>query len=477
MEVTALVTIEVRTQFSASSRRSTCSGGGQFWPGLAGNRELLRLRLNGYLISGPIYGEVAMRDVELYWRLLGDRGALGGAERGSVGGRAEGRRGGRPRQGGALALPRCATELSVYDHAEERAWRHLDSCRFITWLHARAPRVSCPAHGVRQVLLPWAEPHAHFTALFERLAIDLLKETDITGACRILRISWDEGWHLMERAVARGMARKERRVPTLVGVDEKAAAKGHRYMTLVCDLERATVEYIAEERKQASLDGYFEALSEDERGQIKAVAMDMWEPYVNSVCAHLPDAEEKIVFDRFHIMKHMVEAVDTVRKREHRALQAEGLDLLTGSKYLWLYSQENLPERHRERFVALKATNLKTGRAWAIKESLRALWHYRRLGWARRFHKQWYFWATHSRACPGHRRGPHHQPPPERSAQLLLDRADHQRRRRRPQLQDPDDREDGLRLPQPGALQDRNLLPLWDLQLYPDRPLTHGNPG
>ena len=96
-------------------------------------------------------------------------------------------------------------------------------------------------------------------------------------------------------------------------------------------------------------------------------------------------------------MKRMVEAVDTVRKREHRALQAEGLDLLTGSKYLWLYSQENLPERHKQRFAALRATNLKTGRAWAIKESLRALWHYHRLGWARRFYKHWYFWASHSR--------------------------------------------------------------------------------
>lgn len=296
--------------------------------------------------------------------------------------------------------PECGAELSCFDHAEQRAWRHLDSCGFLTWLHARPPRVCCSAHGVRQVLLPWAEPHARFTALFERLAIDVLKETDITGACKILHISWDEGWHLMERAVARGMARKERRVPGLMGVDEKAAAKGQRYLTLVCDLESATVEYIADERKQASLDCYFEALTEAERAQIKAVAMDMWEPYVNSVCAYLPDPEEKIVFDRFHIMKHMVESVDTVRKREHRALSAEGLDLLAGSKYLWLYSQENLPERHKERFAALKATNLKTGRAWAIKESLRALWHYRRLGWARRFYKRWYFWATHSRLTP-----------------------------------------------------------------------------
>jgi transposase len=343
---------------------------------------------------------VAMRDVELYRRLLGIEApwevksvdlSLAEQRVDVVVGHGRGVR---------WRCPECGAELSTYDHAERRAWRHLDSCGFTTWLHARPPRVSCPAHGVRQVALPWAEPHARFTALFERLAVDVLKESDISGACRILRISWDEGWHLMERAVARGMARKQRRVPALVGVDEKAAAKGHRYLTLVCDLERSTVEHIADERTKASLDGYFQGFSEQELAQIRAVAMDMWEPYISSVCEHLPDAEQKIVFDRFHIMKHMVESVDTVRKREHRALVGEGLDLLTGSKYLWLYSQENLPERHKERFAALKATNLKTGRAWAIKESLRVLWHYRRLGWARRFWKRWYFWATPSRLQP-----------------------------------------------------------------------------
>jgi transposase len=343
---------------------------------------------------------VAMRDVELYRRLLGIEApwevksvdlSLACQRVDVVVGHGRGVR---------WRCPECGAELSTYDHAERRAWRHLDSCGFTTWLHARPPRVSCPAHGVRQVALPWAEPHARFTALFERLAVDVLKESDISGACRILRISWDEGWHLMERAVARGMARKQRRVPALVGVDEKAAAKGHRYLTLVCDLERSTVEHIADERTKASLDGYFQGFSEQELAQIRAVAMDMWEPYISSVCEHLPDAEQKIVFDRFHIMKHMVESVDTVRKREHRALVGEGLDLLTGSKYLWLYSQENLPERHKERFAALKATNLKTGRAWAIKESLRVLWHYRRLGWARRFWKRWYFWATPSRLQP-----------------------------------------------------------------------------
>jgi transposase len=94
--------------------------------------------------------------------------------------------------------------LAVYDHAEERVWRHLDSCQFMTYLHARAPRVNCPGHGVRQARLPWAQARSRFTSLFERLAIDVLLATDVTGATRILRISWDEAWSMMERAVARG---------------------------------------------------------------------------------------------------------------------------------------------------------------------------------------------------------------------------------------------------------------------------------
>ena len=264
--------------------------------------------------------------------------------------------------------PTCGAELPVYDHAAARAWRHLDTCQFVTYLHARPPRVDCPDHGVRQVRLPWAEAHARFTLLFERLAIDVLKECDIRGATRILRISWDEAWHLMERAVARGQRAKGPRVPRRLGVDEKAAAKGHRYLTLVCDLTHATVEYIAEDRKQASLDAYFATVPPDQLARIEAIAMDMWEPYVQSVLAHVPDGKTKIVFDKYHIMSHMGTAVDTVRKREHRVLRDEGNDVLTGSKYVWLYAGPNVPDKHQTRLLGLLQRPLKTARAWAIKE-------------------------------------------------------------------------------------------------------------
>ena len=300
----------------------------------------------------------------------------------------------------AWVCPHCSTPLPLYDHAEERAWRHLDSCQFQTYLHARIPRVACGEHGVVQVLVPWAAPRSRFTLLFERLAIDVLQQCDVSGATRILRISWDEAWGLMERAVTRGRARKVRTVVRRIGVDEKAVAKGHRYLTLVCDLDEGTVEHIAEDRKQESLDGYYAGLTKEQLNGIEAVAMDMWEPYIQATLAKVPDAAAKIVFDRFHVMGHVGKAVDTVRKQEHRELMELGDETLKGSKYLWLYSRENVPERRREEFAALMCQELKVGRAWAIKEALRRLWHYvyPASGW--KFWKRWYFWATHSRLEP-----------------------------------------------------------------------------
>jgi transposase len=282
----------------------------------------------------------------------------------------------RPCEGRSLECPECERDLPTYDHAEERAWRHLDSLQFLTYLHAQPPRVSCPHHGVRQVRLPWAEPMSRFTNLFERMAVDVLKECDVLGASRLLRTSWDETWHLMERAVARGQAVKEVAVPALVGVDEKASGRGHDYITVVSDLARGTVEYLADERKESSLDSYFEQFSTEGLAGIEAEGMDMWEPYANSVRSHLADADDKIVFDRYHIIKNVVSAVDTVRKQENRALVASGDKSLTGSKYLWLYSAENLPKRHQSRFDALRSGDLKTSRAWAIKENLRFFWDY-----------------------------------------------------------------------------------------------------
>jgi transposase len=205
----------------------------------------------------------------------------------------------------------------------------------------------------------------------------------------------------MQRAVARGRARKEARPIAYIGVDEKAFRKGHRYHTVVCDLDRATVEFVAEERRTESLATYYAQLTDEQQSALQAVAMDMWEPYIRATRTGLPDGDAKIVFDRFHIMRDMTKAVDTVRKQEHRAFLRAGDDSpLTGTKYLWLFSEERRPERHADAFATLQALQLKVGRAWAIKEALRTLWTYRQPAAVKRFFTQWYGWAVRSRLDP-----------------------------------------------------------------------------
>jgi transposase len=262
--------------------------------------------------------------------------------------------------------------------------------------------VECPTHGVKQVRVPWAEARSRFTMLMERLIIDLIQQcSTVIGACRIARITWDEAWGVMSRAVGRGRARKVAVPIPYIGVDEKAFRKGHRYHTIVCDLERSTVEFVAVDRKTESLAAYYDQLTDEQRSGLKAVAMDMWEPYIGATRNGLPDGERRIVFDRFHIMREMTKAVDTVRKQEHRGFLRAGDDSpLTGTKYLWLFSEERRPNHHADTFATLQALNLKVGRAWAIKEALRTLWTYRQPAAVTRFFSQWYGWAVRSRLDP-----------------------------------------------------------------------------
>jgi transposase len=300
----------------------------------------------------------------------------------------------------AWPCPECGAKCGLHDHDEERTWRHLDSCQFETHLHARLPRVNCPEHGVRQVRVPWAEARSRFTALFERFAIEVLLETSITGAAKILGLSWDEAHHVMERAVARGIARRPHQVPRVMGIDEKSLAKGHRYATIVTDLETGHVLNLAEGRTKASLVSCLGKFSINDLSAVEAVAMDMSGAYFHQIRAIVDDADEKIVFDRFHIVAHMNDAVDKVRRGENKVLRSDGDERLVGSKHMWLYAEENLPDKYEAAFAALRSSNLRTARAWAIKESLRELWGQRSRAAGERWWKRWYSWATRSRLEP-----------------------------------------------------------------------------
>src|SRR5438552_770658 len=215
-----------------------------------------------------------------------------------------------------------------------------------------------------------------------------------------MALTWYEVNVIMERAVHRGLARRKAQKLHYLGVDEKAFRKGHNYVTIVNDLDSGHVLYVAADRKQSSLDDFWKQLTPTQLAEIEGVAMDMWDPYVRSTLAHLPGGERKIVYDRFHVAKHLGEAVDKVRREENKQLLAVGDDRLVGTRYDWLRNPDNMEDDQWREFGDLRRSNLRTARAWALKEQGMVLWDYKYEGPARKHFAWWYRWATHSRLKP-----------------------------------------------------------------------------
>jgi transposase len=295
--------------------------------------------------------------------------------------------------------PSCGKACPGYD-TRRRSWRHLDTCQFKTIVIADVPRVECGEHGVLQIDVPWAVPESGFTVLMESLIIDWLLEANISAVARRMRLTWDEIDGVKQRAVKRGLERRKLEKIRRVGVDETSFQKRHEYVTVVTDLERGQVLFVADDRTHASLDGFWRFLSPAQLCAIEAVAMDMCAGYVRSTQEHVHDANSKICFDRFHVAKLLNDAVNTVRKQENRELAAEGAYVPKGTKYVWTQNPENMPRERRASFELLRDCSLKAGRAWAIKDAARWLWSYVTRGWAEKAWRSWIGWAMRSRLEP-----------------------------------------------------------------------------
>lgn len=293
--------------------------------------------------------------------------------------------------------PCCGRPSPRYD-SRERRWRHLDTCQYHTILVAAVPRVECPEHGVVQIDVPWAEKGSSFTALFEALVIDWLHEAPISAVAELMELTWDQVDGMMSRAVARGLAQREREPARIVGVDETSFQKRHEYVTVVSDLETSTVLYVADGKGADSLDGFFEELSGEQIAEIEVMAMDMSAAYLKSARAHLPDPEGTIAIDRFHVSQLVHSALDSVRRSEHKTLMADGKDSLKGTRYLWLQNPESMSERQLARTEkAARDQTLKTARVWAMKEEGRRLWRDRPYELVLRAWKNWLGWLQRSR--------------------------------------------------------------------------------
>lgn len=241
---------------------------------------------------------------------------------------------------------------------------------------------------MKQVSVPWADKNSRFTLMFERFSIDILLATqNFKGAQSILGTGWEQTWNIVRRAVERGQLRKQQLPMPQIGIDEKSFSNGQSYFTLVYDLDWRTVEAISEGHDSEAADACFSQLSAEQITSIEAIAMDMSAAFIKSAKANIPLAEEKIVHDRFHVMKLATEAVDKVCRQEHRELKQQDDTRLTGTKFRWIKSQENLTEKQVTLLDETFTQKLETGKAWAYKEMLETYGITKRRRWRHRTSK------------------------------------------------------------------------------------------
>ena len=301
--------------------------------------------------------------------------------------------------GGRLCCSSCNEECSKHDTAPERTWRHLDTMQFKTEIKAAIPRCNCKKCGVKTIAVPWAGKHSRFTLMFEAFAIKVLQAAaNVKRAAELLGLNWDAVHSIIERAVDRGLERRKLDGIHHVGIDEKSFGKGQDYISLMTDLRSHRVLEVAEGRTTESCDKLWETLTKEQQTKITGVSMDMWKAFMTSTKKNVPQAE--IVHDKFHVSKYLNEAVDKVRRRESKALQADGDDRLKGTRQLWLFNEDNLDKARHNELLAAMRNDLKTGRAWAIKENFRHFWTYVYAYSAEGFFERWYSWAIRSRLEP-----------------------------------------------------------------------------
>jgi transposase len=262
-------------------------------------------------------------------------------------------------------------------------------------------RVDCPSCGVTVELVPWASGKHQATHAFAWFIASWARVLSWTECARRFGSSWDTVFRCVEHAVRWGLEHRSLDGVHAIGVDELAWKKGHKYITLVYQLDhgRRRLLHIARERTATSFNAFFDMLGEERTKAITFVASDMWKAFLKVVrqrCSHAIH-----VLDRFHVMQLLSKAVDTVRRDEARALRASGKEVvLTKTRWLLLKRPKNLTSNERGRLRQLVTINLRSVRAYLLKEQFQHFWDYFSDVHAGRFLDRWTTMAMRSKLTP-----------------------------------------------------------------------------
>jgi transposase len=298
-------------------------------------------------------------------------------------------------RGSRFACPGCgAADCPAYD-TEEMTWRHLNFFQHHAYLHARVPRIDCASCGIKKVSVPWAREGSGFALLFEALIMALVQAMPVKAVARLVGEHDTRLWRVIHHYVDRGRARADFSAVTRVACDETAARRGHDYITLFVDLDRARVLFATEGKDAGTVAAFaadFAAHGGDP-GAVAEVCIDMSPAFIKGTADHLPNAA--VTFDKFHAVKIINDAVDRVRRAEQKAHGQ-----LTGTRYIWLRNPATLSDKQRATLESLRTRTLKTARAYQIRLTFQEFYDQPDGTAAAAFLKKWYFWAAHSRLAP-----------------------------------------------------------------------------
>ena len=264
----------------------------------------------------------------------------------------------------------------VHSVRKPREWRDLSMRKLPLKLRYRPRRVDCPRCGVRVEDFPWAEPWARVTTALSNAVSVLARELSWQGTARQYALNWKSVATIVKRAVDYGRRHRKRPPVRVIGIDEVSRRKGQVYLTVVYDLERRVLLWVGDDRTEEAVRPFFtEELGTRRCRTLQVVCMDMWAAYANLVREHAPNAQ--ILFDRFHIVKHLNEAVDAVRRELWRQLTAKERTTFKGTRWLLLKNPWNLTDHQKERLSTLVRWNSPLVRAWYLKEAFQLFWFYK----------------------------------------------------------------------------------------------------
>jgi transposase len=306
-------------------------------------------------------------------------------------------------------VARCAAcgcrARRVYD-ARARTWRHLDFAGVEARLRYLLRRVDCRHCGVTTELVPWAEHAVGFTRDFEDAVAFLAQRMDKTSISELMGIGWETVGRIIERVVARRQQGDPLDGLTHISIDELSYRRHYQYVTVVTDMKRNRIVWVAPHKSADTVRSFFDALGAERSSRLELVAIDLSRAYIEAVREKAPRA--RLVFDRFHVQRLAHEALDQVRReqaRELRKLDPDAMKTLKHTRFALQKNPWNLTQPESERLARVQARNRPLYRAYLLKETLRDILDHRQPNVARQRLVDWCAWAARSRLRPFRKAG------------------------------------------------------------------------